>query len=86
MKQEWNPASPGQNDFEFNHSVNRLPCGTDSKESACIVGDPGLIAALGRPPWRRERQPTAIFLPREPHGQRNLVASAHGAAESNTTE
>ena len=24
-------------------------------------------------PWRRAWQPTLVFLPREPHGQRNLV-------------
>ena len=72
-REEWNPESPGQNDFEFNHPVNKLSCGSDSKESACNVGDPGLIPELGRPPWRREWQPTPIFLPGEPHGQRSLV-------------
>ena len=24
-------------------------------------------------PWRRERQPTPVFLPRESHGERSLV-------------
>ena len=27
-----------------------LPCGSAGKESACNVGDPGLIPGLGRPP------------------------------------
>ena len=27
-----------------------LPHGSDGKESACNVGDPGLISGLGRPP------------------------------------
>ena len=44
-----------------------LPGGSDSKESACNVGDPGSI------PWRREWQPTPIFLPEKFHGQRSLA-------------
>ena len=28
---------------------------------------------VGKFPWRREWQPTPVFLPREPHGQRSLV-------------
>ena len=27
-----------------------FPCASDSKESACTAGDPGLIPGLGRPP------------------------------------
>ena len=27
-----------------------FPCGSDGKESACNVGDPGLIPGSGRPP------------------------------------
>ena len=27
---------------------------------------------VGKIPWRRAWQPTAIFLPGEPHGQRNV--------------
>jgi len=50
-----------------------MPCGSDSKESVCNVGDPGLIPGLGRFPWRREWQPTPVFLPGEFHGQRSLV-------------
>ena len=37
--------------------------------------------------WRREWQPTPVFLPREPHGQRNLVGySPWDCRESDTTE
>ena len=28
-------------------------------------------------PWRREWQPTPVFLPRESHGQRSLVGIVH---------
>ena len=48
------------------------------------VGDQGSIPGLGRSPgegkdyppqipWRRERLPTPVFLPGEPHGQRSLA-------------
>ena len=36
-------------------------------------------------PWRREWQPTPMFLPGEFHGQRSLVAP-WGCKESDTTE
>ena len=45
-----------------------FPCGSAGKESACNVGDLGLIPGLGRFPWRRKRQPTPVFWPREFHG------------------
>ena len=44
-----------------------LSCGSAGKESACNVGDLGLIPGLGRP-WRRERLPTPVFWPGEFHG------------------
>jgi len=50
-----------------------FPDGTDSKESACHVGDKGLILGSGQFPWRRKWQPTPVFLPGEPHGQRSMV-------------
>ena len=38
-------------------------------------------------PWRREGQPTPVFLPRESHGHRSLVGcSLWGRKESDTTE
>ena len=45
-----------------------FPGGSDSKESACNVGDPGSIPVSGRSPWGREWLPTPVFLPGEPHG------------------
>ena len=39
-----------------------LPGGSDGKEPACNEEDPGLIPGLGRFPWRREWQPTPVFL------------------------
>ena len=64
-----------------------FPSGSDSKESACKVGDLGLIPGLGRFPWRRAWQPTPVFLPGESHGQRSLEGySPWGYTESDTTE
>ena len=38
-------------------------------------------------PWRREWQPTPVFLPGESHGQRSLVGySPWGCKDSDTTE
>ena len=50
-----------------------LLAGSDGKESACNMGDPGLIPGLGRSPGKREWQPTPVFLPGESHELRSLV-------------
>ena len=46
-----------------------FPGGPDGKESACNIGDLGLIPALnswvGKIPWRRAWQPPPVFLPGE---------------------
>ena len=39
---------------------------------------------VGKIPWRRKWQPTPVFLPGEPHGQRSLEATVHGVAKSRT--
>ena len=42
---------------------------------------------VGKIPWRREWQPTTVFLPGEFHGQRSLVGyGACGYKESDTTK
>ena len=55
------------------YDIYGFPGGSDGKESACNVGDPGLIPGSGRSPWRRKWQPTPVFLPGKSHGQRSLV-------------
>ena len=46
-----------------------------------------MIPGAGRPPWRKQWQFTAVFLPGKSHGQRNRQAIVHGVAkESDTTE
>ena len=61
------------------------PGGSDSEESDCNAGDSGSIPGLI--PWRRECQPTPVFLPGEFHGQRRLVGcSPWGCKESDMSE
>ena len=50
-----------------------FPGGSEVKASASNAGDPGLIDPwVGKIPWRRKRQPTAVFLPGDSHGQKSL--------------
>ena len=59
--------------FTLLHSMSALLWWLSGKESACIAGDLGLIPGWGRPPWRRECQPTLLFFSRKSHEQRSLV-------------
>ena len=45
-----------------------FPGGSDSKESVYNAGDPGFNPWVGKVPWRREWQPTPIFLLGKSHG------------------
>ena len=64
-----------------------LPCGSDSKESACNAGDPRWIPGSGRSPGEKEWAPTPVFLPGEFYGQRRLAGySPWGRKESDMTE
>ena len=45
-----------------------FPGGSAGKESACNVGDLGLIPWVGKISWRREWLPTAALRPGEIHG------------------
>ena len=50
------------------------------------MGDPASIPGSGRFPCREAWQPTPVFLPGEPHGQRSLAGHSPGVAESDATE
>ena len=48
---------------------------------------PGFDPWVGKIPWRRARQPTLVFFPREFHGQRSLAGcSPWDCKESDMTE
>ena len=61
-----------------------FPGGSDDKESACNVGDLGCILGVRKIPWRREWQPTPVFLPGESHGQKSLVDNSPWGHKSQT--
>ena len=46
-----------------------FPGSSDGKESACNLRDQGIDPWVGKIPWRREWQPTPVFLSGEFHGQ-----------------
>ena len=52
-----------------------VPGGSAVKNPPANAGDPGSIPAVRKIPWRREWQPTPVFLPGESHGQRSLARS-----------
>ena len=54
------------------------------KESACQYRRHGFNLWVGNIPWRREWQPTSVFLPGESHAQRSLQATVYGIAKSQT--
>ena len=63
------------------------PGGSDSKESSCIVGDPGLIPWVRKIPQRRKWLSTQVLFPGKFHGQRSLAGySPWGFKESDMTE
>ena len=63
-----------------------FPGGSDGKESAFYAGDWGSIHGSGKIPWKREWQPTPVFLPGEFHGRKSLVGcSPWGRKEWMTT-
>ena len=50
-----------------------FPGGSDSKESACNVGDLGLISELGRFPGGGHGNPFQYSCLENPHGERSLA-------------
>ena len=45
-----------------------FPGVSHGKESACNARDPGFDPWVGKIPWRREWQPTSVFLPGKSYG------------------
>ena len=78
--------------FPVMHTPQDLgfPDGHSGKEPACQCSGPKrhrFDPWVRKIPWRGAWQPTRVFLPRESHGQRNLVGySPKGCKESDTTK
>ena len=58
--------------------------GSDSKESACNVGDLGSTLQLGRSPGGGHGKPLQYSCLENPHGQRNLVDDSPWGSKSQT--
>ena len=82
----WAPTDLGSSSFSVIFfassycSWRSFPHSSVSNKSACNAGDLGLIPGSGETPgegngnpWRREWQPTPVFLPGKVRGQRSLV-------------
>ena len=66
---------------------NALPCGSDSKKSACNEGDLVSVPGLGRSPGGGHGNPLQYSGLENPHGQRSLRGySLWVRKESDTTE
>ena len=69
------------------YCFKKFPCGSDSKESACNVGDLGSIPGLGTSPRGEHGNPLQYSCLENPLGQRNLVdCSSWGHKELDMTE
>ena len=68
-------------------SLLGFPGGSDSKETACNVGEPGSIPGLGRSPKEGNGYPLQYSSLEKYHGQRSLAGySPWGLKESDMTE
>ena len=64
-----------------------ITCSSGDKECALQCRRLGFNPWVGKIPWRREWQPTPVFLPGESHGQRSLAGySPWGGKKSDMTE
>ena len=61
-----------------------FPGGSGGKEAACNAEDLGSIPGSERFPWRREWQPSPVFLPGEFMDRGAWWATVHGVAKSQT--
>ena len=61
-----------------------FPGGLDGKESACSVGDPGLIPGSGRSPGEGNGNPLQYPCPENSMDQRAWQATVHGVTKRRT--
>ena len=61
-----------------------FPSGSDGKDSACKVGDPGSIPGLGRSPGERNGNPLQYSCLENPMGRGAWQVVVHSVAKSQT--
>ena len=61
--------------------MHRLSICLSGQESVCQCRRPGFHPWVGKIPWRTKGQPSPVFLPREPHGQRRLAGYSPWGSE-----
>ena len=61
-----------------------FPGGSDGKESACNVGDPGLIPELGRSPGKGNGNPLQYSCLENSTDRGAWLATVHGVTKSRT--
>ena len=67
--------------------IRGLPWWCSSKQSACQCRRRECDPWVRKIPWRRQWQPTSVFLPKKSRGQRSLAGySLLGRKESDMTE
>ena len=66
------------------YNILGFPGGSDSKESACNVGDLGSIPGLGRSLGGGYGNPFQYSCLENPHEQRSLAGLVYGVAKSQT--
>ena len=83
----------GGADSQLYQIVLKTPQSLGGCPSGSVVETPPAVQETrvrslgGEDPWRRKWQPTPVFLPGEPHGQKCLVGhSPRGLTELDTTE
>ena len=73
--------------FTMLNTMAGIPRWLSGKESTCQYRRPKFDPWVGKIPRRRTWQPTPVFLPGKPHGQRSLAGySPGGSKESDSTE
>ena len=72
------------------HDYSQYVIGVESPGGSNLLvntGDikrPGFYPWVHKIPWRRDWQPTPVFLPGESYGQRILGATVHGVTKDQT--
>ena len=64
--------------------IYEIPCGSDSKESACNVRDPGSVLGLGRSPGEGNGNPLQYSYLENPMDRGAWWAVIHGVSKSRT--